>query len=68
MWGIDRIALALEVPAAVITQYDDRLVLDFLKGNQSNEPSSKYLELLEKIVVLFEWVMQLEQKKIMKPA
>jgi transcriptional regulator with XRE-family HTH domain len=65
---VDRIALALEVPVTTITQYDDNVVLESLKGSvNQNKVHSKNLEILEKIVFLFELILQLEQEQKSEP-
>ncbi len=68
---INRIAAALEVPATAIAQYNDKLIIDYLKGCVGGHPMNvvpQYFELLKKMVVLFEQILQLEQKTVSEPA
>lgn len=61
---IERIALALDVPATSITQYDERIIVESLKGSCNlNKADSKYVAILEQIVTLFGLILELEQRK-----
>jgi len=48
----------------VIIQYDDKIVLESLKGSaNATDAHSPYLELLEKIVILFDLILKIEHGK-----
>jgi transcriptional regulator with XRE-family HTH domain len=70
--SIDRIAQALGVSAAAITQYDEKLIINYLKGSETflaSDVRFEYLRLFEKILMLFDRLVELgdEKEQVIQP-